>query len=404
MKRALELDEVADDLIKVANTTDEKGNPVYPIAEDPLLILIFQSRYALIEELKTKPIRLLNLMRTNKTMNEIFSKVESIWSTLIDYFVESQASAYYAEIYPFFLVQNHVANDGDYGPTRLYRIMGEYSMKDKRMAPVPQLYLHSHGDILKPNVPYYLVHYDDFTKRFVDLLQRIRDLRRWVRMDGYGMRPYEHLIEYTGKDVDFIAYHDYFLVDRAEPIIYNVDALFKLLPFIVSVTSKFSVDPSEANYTPNTRDVKIIGNHPTDSSGYASPSKTDEFKEMQAKAIKLEEWIRRPEFAVYRRDVLEMPVKPILLDKNMALSYRTTAFDKKIGLYNTAEKQKELYRQMFDAALPGKYNPERRKEFIETYGENTPLQCVVCQEETFNVDLAKSMAFCSIKCHSTLTL
>jgi hypothetical protein len=325
--------------------------------------------------------------------------------------VESEASTYYSEIYPFFLVQNHRANDGDYGPTHLHIFMKRFSSKDMRWVPRPQLYLHSfknessYEEELKPAVPYYLVEYDEFTKRFVDLLQNIRDLRRYVRMDSHGLNAYRLLVEYTGDAFSFIAYHDYFLTDQPEPIVYKIDVLFKLLPFIVNVTSKYSVDPAEANYTSETRNVKIIGGNPDDGSRIAPPDKVDEFKEMQAKAVKLEEWIKRPEFATYRKEVLDVPVTPVLLDKKTALPYRVTAFDKKIGLYNTAQKQKQLYKGVFGAVLPCEYEyrGERRKEFIDKYSNQvTPLQCSVCEKDTFNVDMAKSIALCSLECRDML--
>lgn len=390
MKRARELDEAVDEIIETANARNEKGVLVQEVMQDPTIVSFFYARYALVDLLVKKPIRFINLISTNKAMQSFFGEFSGIWIALLDAFVEAEASTYYSEIYPFFIVQNHRARDGDNGPTDLPLIMKE-AHPSRSKVPVPQLYI-SLGK-LRADVPYYLVHYNELTRRYVDILQRVRDLRKWFRMP---LEFFRYLTNYVGvEEPRLIAYHDYFLVDEAEPAFtYDTTLLYTNFVHIAAVIASYKVAPGQEQH----RTKEVMSMHALEGKEYLPASALELLLRLQRKVIKLQKWIKRAK----EEAILIEPMKIIMLDSATAQPYRDMVFNKTQGLYNTPEEQRKLFKAVFEFSLPNPYEYEgaRRAEFIDKYG--APLQCAFCKKDTFNVDLERSLALCSLECSEQL--
>ena len=300
MKRERQLGDVVDEVIEKANRRDGQGRVVHIVMEEPVVIALFYARFAFINVLENRPLALLNLLSTNKALNAFFSEFDKIWPLLLDRFVESEASTYFSEIYPFILKQNLLARDGDLGPTQVHLFMKNVSTRSTLKVPRPQRYLYL-GE-LKGGGPYYLVYYDELTRRYVDLLQRVKDFRRYMRIP---LSPDAYLRQYVGAGVSLIAYHEYFLLDKAEPLTlaYDIDAARDNLDNLVKVLTNYRVAPGQRN--------KVVGNHVE---VYLCDAAITELEALRVSAQKLQKWLRaRPD-----DDEVAEPVKYILLDGGTA--------------------------------------------------------------------------------------
>lgn len=393
MKRSLELEEVVDEIIEKANTKDEQGRFVYDVMEEePAVVMLFYARFALVEIIRDKPLRFLNLLQTSKKLNDFFGGFKDIWIILLDSFVESYASAYYSEIYPFFLVQNHRAREhGDTGPMRLAHMMKTDYKKDlTKVVPVPQSYItlgKLHG-----GVTYYLVHYDELTKRYVDILQRVRDMRKWMRMP---IDFYQYLKNYVGEDARLIAYYDYFLVDVAEPALaYDKLTLYTNFKGVAKIVKSFEIMQNKDNLGwYNTTRVQGYNNQ----TEFLTKDALELLQYLQKQVVKLEKFIQRTKAVE--------PIKIVPLDSSTALPYRQMLFDKKEGVYyKTSEEQKKLFFVVLELAYPSEYEygGALREIFIEKF--SAPFQCVSCHKETQTVDIKRLLPVCSIACREKLEL
>jgi len=393
MKRSLELEEAVDEIIEKANTKDEQGRFVYDVMEEePAIVMLFYARFALVEIIRDKPLRFLNLLQTSKKLNDFFGGFKDIWIILLDSFVESYASAYYSEIYPFFLIQNHRAREhGDTGSISLTHMMKTDYPEITKVVPVPQSYItlgKLHG-----GVTYYLVHHDELTKRYVDILQRVRDMRKWMRMP---IDFYQYLKNYVGEDARLIAYYDYFLVDVAEPTLaYNKLHLYTNFKYIAEVIKSFEIMQNKDNLGWYNTTTRVQGyNNQTE---YLTKDALELLQYLQKQVVKLEKFIQRTKAVE--------PIKIVPLDISTALPYRQMLFDKKEGVYyKTVEEQKKLFLDVLELAYPDKYSygGALRKKFIEKF--SAPFQCVSCHKETQTVDIKRLLPVCSIACREKLEL
>lgn len=99
MKRLREVETraVAQEMVALANTMDSTQ----------AMLLIFGSVDPLLEILKHRPILVINLMLTNKTLLALFSeRIPLIWRVLLDQLITAEQGEYAASIYPFFIYEH----------------------------------------------------------------------------------------------------------------------------------------------------------------------------------------------------------------------------------------------------------------------------------------------------------
>lgn len=367
MKRQVELELVVEDIVSTGKSKNERGEFVYPVMLEPLVMAFFGAPDALYEVITERPIMLLNLIQTNKALEAFISRFEGIWVRMIDALIEKEMGAYASEIYPFFVVERH----RKYGTKRVnadfigFPTHGEMGLRDFSVD-----YLFDRDP--PPNSIFYVAYFDSLTALVMRLLDVTKYftrpftwderlvLRAYIDMRGPRERKY------------FIArFTDCFLVAKAP----GDDS-----PFTSVYTSRF---------------LRVFSRRMSD-------HLIEELEEVAGLSIEVcEQFVEALKLITKLTVLLEeegmVPDAPVLikLDRAIATPYRALLFDSKQGLCKTPEAQKEF---LLDILYRLSYMGTQKERMIEEYGQS--LNCALCHCETHSVDPVLMRAFCSEACHS----
>ena len=107
MKRTHDLANLVIEIVEESKAKDTDGTPLYPVMHEPIVLGFFGAPDALLEVLKDRPIAMLNLLQTNKVLEEFWNQFERAWILWTDMLIENEMGTYVAEIYAFFVVHHH---------------------------------------------------------------------------------------------------------------------------------------------------------------------------------------------------------------------------------------------------------------------------------------------------------
>lgn len=413
--RDLELAYVAEEILEVVRARDENNVPLHPeIMLEPVAFVLFSTPDALLDVLKNKPLRVLNLIRTNKVVNEVWRNIPGIWPMMLDNLLALEENAdHLSKIYPFFMVAQRRVEE----LARPLLALNTESRRNRAWTNPMIVDAKSDGQALLPKfrrpvqvlgrnyrgARYALIYYDVVTQHFMDLLQKLLILNQSFGL-GSSSSYFFMIANYVGVELehpntsyalklpDYVAVlSDCFLVTENTEISYHPavmrDSLKKIIAFFERHTfSEIALDSPHF--------VVININHIE-----APSSVIKAIMEVKADALRLQKLLTT-------ELVMEMsgapPPKRLQLDEDMVRPYRDTLFNRENGLYNTPELQQKLFVDVLSALYAHRYADEDiaggKAEFIWRYGSN--LQCSVCKKETEHVDPVLLRAFCSDSCRS----
>lgn len=413
--RDLELEYVAEEILDVVRARDENNVPLHPeIMLEPVAFVLFNTPDALLDVLKNKPLRVLNLIRTNKAVNEVWRNIPGIWPMLLDNLLALEENAdHLSKIYPFFMVAQRRVEE----LARPLLALNKASRRNKAWTNPMIVDAKSNNNALLPKfmrpvqvlgrtyrgARYTLIYYDVVTQHFMDLLQKLSLLNQ-----AFGLgSPASYLLmiahyvgvvlehpntSYALKLPDYVAVlSDCFLVTENTEISYHPAVIRDSLKKIIAFLERFSFSEIALD---SPHFVVININHIE-----APPSVIKAIMETKADALRLQKLLTT-------KLVMEMSGAPspkrLQLDEDVVRPYRDILFNRENGLYNTPESQQKLFVDVLSTLYAHRYADEDiaggKAEFIRRYGGN--LQCSVCDKETEHVDLLLLRAFCSDSCRS----
>jgi len=366
MKRARELELVVTEIVEQGKAKDEKGAPLYPVMQEPLLIAMFGAAPALLEVFKERPIMVLSLLQVNKPLEVFLNRFENLWTLLIDALVEREMGAYAADIYPFIVVQKHrLALERDKEQQRV-----RASFMCARGGDGSRPFLIEYLSMRKQPVVdpvFYVAHHDSLTRLFMALLDRIQAVRSFmgigfsVPIGGMAMFYIRPKIGEGGYDDDTRQY--------AEVALFPGCCVFAQKPG-QCIEFEYSLDQMRASLS---RIQRSLANSFSIDYSYIRESHREilaELKQLTTNLIKLLDEGATP----------ESPITPLLeLDKNTARPYRMLLYDSEQGLLKTWEAQKNF----FISILKYLRLVSSKEALIEKYGQ--PLHCALCHCETSSV-------------------
>lgn len=378
MKRARELELVVAEIVEEGKAKDEKGAPLYPVMQEPLVIALFGAADALLEVLKERPIVVLNSLQVNKPLEAFLNRFENLWTLLIDVLVEREMGAYAADIYPFIVVQKHrLALERD---KQQQTVRASFmSACDRGDGSRPFLINYLSTCTQQVNPVFYVSHHDSLTRLFMALLDRIQAVRGFMGvgfsvptggMARFYIRPKRSGDNDDGREFAEVALFPGCCVFAQQPgqsieFEYSLDdMLASLLRIRRNLAKSFSID---YEYITQVHREALA-----------------ELKQLTTNLIKL----------LDEGATIE-PLILLKLDKNTAQPYRTLLYDSAQGLVKTWEAQKNF----FISILKYLRLVSSKEELIEKYGQ--PLQCALCHCETHSVDPLLMRAFCSNQCRET---
>lgn len=359
-QRDTELELAVDNIVATANKKDEAGHYVHPLMNEtnPMILTFFRARDALLDVLKNRPVLFLNLLRTNKTLATFWQEVEAkIWILLLDHLVEMETSSYVADIYPFFVIQNkrlYQELEKNYDdPTQVVNVENKVFL---RLNPGNNTPVVMNTLIIgfPEGKKYYIVYYAPVTQFFITILRFVE-----LRLTKSALNVWIALRYYLNtktqvRNTHVICMADCFLVEES-----IIDA---------NGNVPFSYDLADMKQT-----LEII--------------KVGEARHNKVLLKLVNDLLEYLDLTSGL--IIEHP-RPVLLDKNTAKPYRDLLFDIDQGLYNTPEKQKQLF-----LSTLGEVSDDKAY-VIAKYGQ--PLQCSVCRKETNHVDPLLMKAFCNDAC------
>lgn len=352
MKRELEDDEelevVINEIVTIANARDNRGQYIEPLLTEgnPMILTFFHAKDALLNVLMNKPVIFLNLLQTNTTMATFWKRFEkNIWVLLLERLIELEMGKKAVEIYPFFLIE-HIATYGL--ETALSLPMGGPSFVTH--------YLELGFRLANPT-GYYFQEYNKFdviTRKFVDLLLFIikHKSRPWLNVTA-ELLEYLNLLIHPYNEPYIACLKNGFLTDQpniSNKFVFDIVALRRRLHDIIIRTP---YNGEHTNYLADSLD-RLTLHYP----------KGDTLRE-----------------------------NSFLLTKESTQKYRDQLYNEKDGLYNTPEKQRELFLSTLRAT--GKTS----LDVIEKYGYKK-LECFLCRKDSTHANLLHSLSFCGTGCHS----
>lgn len=354
MKRTRKLNDLVGDMVQESKAKDSDGNHLY----EPIVLGFFGARDALLEVLKDKPIAMLRLLQTNKTMEKFWNQFNRAWILWTDMLIENEMGVYVAEIYPFFVVHSHRKRKD--APIEADFIGGiDYITKPRHELYIPFINTSSRG---ASDPVFYVVYHDKLTRLFMALMEKLDDLPYQAHLQEGRLRR-QYLTAEINQPPYFAVYSDCVLISqqRGVPLQfrgYNLDALRKALPDL----------------------QRKLKNHTTPS--------IDSILHLLNKHL-----------AVIDKDkkTATSDVTPLLLDKNTVASYRTLLYeDKENGLLVTPQAQKSFFVSVLYHLATDK-NEETR--LIDKYGQSM-FSCSLCCRQTEMVDRSMMLAFCNTECRT----
>ena len=329
-------------MVEEGKTRDKCGNLIHPVMHEPIVLGFFGAPEALFDALWDKPLLVLTLLRTNKALASFFSNYQDVWRLWTNMLIEKEMGVEAAEIYPFFVIQEHRQTGLDLADIQfMVKRTGDQSYGFK-FAPLNRTWKGPY----RP--PFYIVYYDPLTKLYVEFLNKLPDL---------------------------------FIKNRSLSEYLGVNSLEG--PIVVSFLDCFLI-ASENNILP------VLGAYNLDSmrETLAEITKTLDTESLLVLAQDLSRLIEKG----------ERPPKPelIKLDKQSARLYETLLYDKEQGLLKTPQDQKTFFINVLENMSLGA--TEEKKALIIKYGQ--PLNCAFCHCETHSVDPLLMRAFCTETCRN----
>ena len=414
MKRTRDLEETVVQIVTEAKSKDDQGNPLYPeIVADPLVLAIFGAPEALFEVLKERPVRILNLLRTNHALEVFWNRFEGLWILLTDLLIERVwPMTGSVDVYPFFVIANQ----------RIYeRIVSMFSRepKPKPASAFLKAYTYFNNKLLHvntvvgrdtnmPSRTFSLIYYDPMTKLLIDIFQHALSLSQFF---AQPIEPEESLAQYIddmalvgkfqfggfsfpGSLGYLVALEDAFLVERkdAKTIRNELFRVSLTVNYLYQRYKSYSYEPLVTQQVKITRvnglGETVVSSHPL--------RVAKSLAHLLDSIGKLRTMLERHHEGVEPLVFNEMV--PVSVDADFALPYRTLLYDPEQGLFNTVEKQKEFFLSL----LRKLGEITSKEEVIHKFGQDAitePFACTVCQTETFMVDpVHHKRAFCHLSC------
>ncbi len=359
--RDIELEQTATAIVKESKGRDEKGNLRYAFMQDPLLITMFQAPEALLEILKERPLQLLHLIQTNKALRDFWDRFDGIWILLVDVLIEKEMGAYAADVYPFFVMEDHLASlTANQVVTPNANFVGRrtYYGYAFRKACLP--YNERDGLV------FYVIPYDVFAKLYAKLEETTKLFlgREYSLAGNISIMDYLSLGNFAS-EVCATRLLNAFLVTAKKEV-----ALATPRYYLSSLISHLDNIEWVLEFK---RERGII-----------LPSLTDEAVGLLPKFRQL---VQAPTIGS------EKPT-PVKLDRNTTKADRDRLYDKEKGLYKTQEQQKAFFISVLAAFAKDKTT----EQILRDYGELMPLACAVCRNKTHLVERATKTALCSEAC------
>jgi len=275
-----------------------------------------------------------------------------------------EMGAYGAEIYPFFVVQQHRMNilNGRDRPVEADFI--DFVSPDNGLHGVFLPYINVLHRSVMSDPLFYVVYYDTLTSLFAELTRKL-DKLDYTTSTNSLMRTYVHAKLSTPPF--FTVFSDSFLITQKGP------TPLKFLGYNLTALREGLVSTTE-------RVIAFGATH------------TESLTEVESLLSKLDTLMKE----------CPTPEEPValLLDKNTAAPYRTLLYDGVQGLLKTPREQRAFFVDLLDALTLGNY--DKKATLVERYGQ--PLTCAICHCETHSVDPLLMRAFCTEVCRTTHSL
>jgi len=347
MKRARELEEVVGEIVEAGRAKNEKGELIYPVMREPLVLALFGAPEALVDVLRARPGLVLNLMQTNKALSQFLEKFDRLWIILMDELVEREMGTYASEVYPFIMVsqRRRIKSQGG-GEVGLFGYYSEYTQRDVRQFKLVEI----GGRYFRPtSTPHYIAYHDPLTLIYFELIDRIVRLGTLQSFTVSDMHM--NYIGITERHSPHIVnFGDFFLMDNMSRNTlkrksYDLGVMRVQLERMAHFPESYVVGRTlEGEGVEITKIDKTTKKR--ENLGIYPSSLSDELLCVQKLVAKLQLALAEPNL------VLE-PIVPLTLDKNLATPYRTLLYDAKQGLYPTQEAQKDFFMLLFnDLARP----------------------------------------------------
>lgn len=373
--------------------------------------------------LRDKPLRLINLMRTSKTLMEVLGQIPGLWIVLLEsVLLQETWDDYYVTIYPFVMIQHHrecllLSKFAD-TLRRVQVLPMEHSTPDiflpdkahvQRAISLDALYMDSHfrGAPLRR---FGIVAHTTVVQLISEVVLLSKAAEPWINYGFVGSpiawlgNAREDELWRWVQDMDT---RDFILVmlskdGDAEPHL-KAGALFRYdEKFIRNWITTAGDAVARVSHTPlgedpdewydiEVRAETAEGEKSTQFVPFAVAQLMDDIKSRVEQLVWLEKQERT---ATY--DPLDLDPTPVVaLDETFVLAYRQMLYDPITGIYNTPEKQKAL---LFHELLQISRNWSK-ESVIDKYGEPFNFAfCANCEDATCLVSERLGLPFCSDAC------
>jgi len=181
MKRQRELEAVIEEIVSTGKAKNEKGEPVYPVMKEPLVMALFGAADALLDVLKERPIVVLNLLQSNKALDTFLNRFENLWPSLIDALVEKAMGVYASEIYPFVVVEKHrlsLSRTGEAVTTTI--VEADFIGEPTFDSPLYGFHINylSRAVALRSTSKFDIIYYDSLTHSYITLFRKMGILQQ----------------------------------------------------------------------------------------------------------------------------------------------------------------------------------------------------------------------------------
>lgn len=410
MKRIGEFEQAVIEIVDEGKAKNEKGELLYPVMQEPLVMTFFGAPDALYEVMTERPIMLLSLIQTNKALETFWKRFEDIWIRMIYNILEREINRCLADTYPFFVVANHRARQA-LAPLLAeinldkYLNVKHYGDADFLMRSVFTMDpFNEPGKFVgralgsKEEVRYQIIYYNPVTKLYVQLLQYVHNLqlyygknetRLYIAETSICLGDYIHL-DSVNRNIDCL--DDCFIVNitgGAKPLQYDLQ---KMKERVMKIRTLLRVHRIERIADSTGKREILKGNV---SVGRYPEIVIDMFSQAHKLADRLLDMLTSHFNGTMI--LIQEEAEPIELNKALATPYYALLYDRDQGLYNTPDKQRSLLMAVLRNAQSSWVFGEN---MVTKYGQSTPLNCVVCHSETHSVDLLLMYAFCTDECRS----
>ncbi len=365
---------LAEEMVQEGKARDEKGELFHPVMAEPMVMAFFGAPDALYEVLAERPIVALNLIMTNKALEAFWNQFEGVWIAWIDMLVEKEMSSYAKEIYPFFIVQNHrLASQRrkDNTPLPLAEMPELVDFKHGKERGFYLSYLNHVLDNPGDVGEYYVIYHDSVTQLYMDLLDQVDEVYKVYQQELYTNRLRRDYLKITiGTSLFATQYTDCIVLIGA---------------------ISFQLFDEDYQLSALRRDMPKIMDHLGSLADERGTS--DVLDKAQSLAHRLSLLIGDETLVLDKLKILK-------LDKSTAAPYRSLLYDREQGLFNTPEKQRALFVKLInDIPELDELANARKERLINKYGEEMPLSCARCGQETMHVDPLSKIAFCDTHCY-----